>query len=659
MEEGLTLHKEKKEWRDMFTTPLLEKALAITRIAEIDLDDSDELVTATIRSKREFHVAISRAPASYDEEWNPDNFTCDCMTKTRVRIWRLGQYSYHYVCQHMAAALLFWEKKHGPWYFPEPEERRLAREEARRAAREAVERKRREEAERARIRQEQEERKRALEEEREKLTAIFRPAGDFFPEPTPGDIFFDIKSITARANCNEYIFRRAHELLRTECITMNDPSITYSPRGEQMLNCAASVEDGDRSYSCRVAFTAHELVECRCHCNPSGWFYQKADSICEHTLVLLTRLREYVAVNNPGDYTDEAAAEFFAAMERPAALEEQNAAQQQEREPRIVLAPRLILDGGEASLSYRVGYAGSKLLNLRSYADFLRALEARESYAASKTLSLDFSQYTLTPESEPWLTFLQRRMSEVETANDQLARRSNYYYGESGTLKLKTKDLLTGAMLDRFYEQAEGQMVPLQDNASKKEYDIRVGHAALRVQLTTSRLKNRAGKLAGVSVTGQMPNILPGSAGSYMLNRQSLSRITREEADFLKPFRIASDEGGHISFRVGREKLAEFYYRTVPRFLETDWLEFEDTCAEEVENLLPPEPVFTFRLDRDAEAGLLTCEALVVYGDGEPIRLPDDTADGLRDRVQEKRVLELVQSYYPKLEGRRGCFLLS
>ena len=106
---------------------------------------------------------------------------------------------------------------------------------------------------------------------------------------------------------------------------------------------------------------------------------------------------------------------------------------------------------------------------------------------------------------------------------------------------------------------------------------------------------------------------------------------------------------------MGKEKLAEFYYRVIPRLTGNPYVIFNDSCAEEAESILPPEPVFTFRLDIDTDFDIITCEALVSYGSDTPRVLPGLNSSGqYRDAAQEERVVSATREYFPKyLDGKQ------
>ena len=634
--------QEKKEWRRLFPFDLLTKAEKIAKSSHVqELVTTPNTASAEIRNRNgQFFDVTLTAPKTIYDNWDDKKFYCSCLTKRKNFWWEDGRHHTAEVCQHEAAVLMVWEQEHGPWVFEEPPELAQARAreaEERRRARELEQQRR---AEQARLQAEKEEKK------SRKLGAVA-----LFPGEDPKGSFYRLRHALRNMRTNEYAADRARALLTENAAVLENVRQDYASNGSPMLSARGSVRDGERFYNVQLNLLSDKLESCRCSCSSYYFYGYTGSELCEHELSLLAVLEDYIRRENPGDATDRAASSFLEAMDRLAAGQESEASEGTPRPKTIVLRPRLMLDDGALVLSYKLGSAGGKSALLRSYRDFLYSYEEHLAFRLSKTNVLDFGAFDLSDDSLPWLTFLQRRMSETDVANDSLS-----YY--SGSLKVKTRDALAGAVLDRFYELAEGTMVAFAASGKKDERELSVGHAALRVALTTSRMP-KDGPLMGIEVTGRMPVILNGSAGSYMLTADSLSKITKEEELVLRPFRAASDRTGNIRFHIGRDRLPEYYYRVVPQLRQSDCVDLEDGCAAEVEALLPPEPRFTFRLDIDGVYDIITCEALVRYGEDAPHTLPCPNRAGLyRDAVQEERVLQTLRAFFPKRLEASSLFWL-
>ena len=296
-----------------------------------------------------------------------------------------------------------------------------------------------------------------------------------------------------------------------------------------------------------------------------------------------------------GDFTDDKATKFFKNLEteeKKAVKEEYQPAD--ERTRTVELFPRIIVENGEAALSFRIARKGGRAIVVRRIPELVTCHNHRKKMELSKKESIDFSRETLTEQSMPVFDFLQRRVGEVKDVNDKFEMR----YGIR-TLNVTSSLELKGALLDNFYDACEGQLTEYQDKTNNiKEEQIPVGHHDIRLALTADRLTDARGTFAGVAVHGIIPVLLKGSGSHrYVLNREGLSRISREERDMIRPFESVADESGYFRFQVGLDHLQEFYYRVVPKFLESSCVDFTDNAEEEAEKLLPPEPHFDFWLD--------------------------------------------------------------
>ena len=633
-----------KDWRDFFTPTVLKKGEEIVQRKQLhDFSCNDTSARAVIlTTQKQYTVRIMSAPNRYESQWNPNFFLCDCGSKQPKIVYVPGKRIRYLSCPHQAALLLYWEQQRGPWQFAEPPEIMQKRLQKEREAQEAKKRKERIEREKAR--------RRTLLKDAEKKPVS---ALSFFPGKTPAGIYFDIKKAVSSMRTNPYYIERANALLANGEIQMEPPLLDYGADGQQNLSAKARIGDEIDCHTASVQINRTNLVRHQCTCS-NRYYYGFNPVLCEHELVLLTRLQEHIAQKNPGDATDRAADTFFRELDADACAAEEKAVPESpvEKTSCIELTPRITVSDGDVKYSFRVGLTGRKSIILKGFRDFLQAVEEEQSIALSKTLTLDFAKMDFTETSLPWLSFVQRKIGETDEVNGRLSRRSYF----TPSLSVKMQDLLLGATLDRFYDLAEGTSCEYQNKDAGIDGIIRVGHTPLRIALSSARIADFSGNLLGVAVTGRMPMILRGSVSSYILSEDGLSRITKEETRLLRPFQSAANSDGSIRFQVGRERLAEFYYRVIPRLIENDCVELEDACAEEVLPLLPPEPVFSFRLDICEDEKTVTCAASVSYADNVRA-LPCRNAPNLySDAAQEERVLLAVQKYFPVFQNEQQQF---
>lgn len=298
------------------------------------------------------------------------------------------------------------------------------------------------------------------------------------------------------------------------------------------------------------------------------------------------------------DFTDRNADLFFKELDKASQIETQKTSLPEEVRPKtVLLTPRIIIEEGEAKLSFKIAEGAARTYIVRNLQNLADAYRRKQPLALSKTSSIDFSCNDFTEESALLYDFIGRRVGEVIDANERIERKN--YYSYVRTLSVTSSMDLKGALLDNFYDAWEGKNCEYSDKTNQiKDSSIPVGHRAFQLSLETERVQDAKGVFAGVRVKGLIPVLLSGSGSHrYILNADGLSRVTEEELSAMAPFHSVADASGSFRFQVGLAHLQEFYYRVVPSFLQNPGVDFHDSCAKEAEGHLPPEPVFDFYLD--------------------------------------------------------------
>ncbi|MBR4545963.1 MAG: DEAD/DEAH box helicase [Oscillibacter sp.] len=619
-----------KEWRGFFNGQILKKAAQFLTMHQYeDFACTEREAHAIIGQGQSMGRAVIRdAPASCSDDWNPKRFACSCLAD-RYAGERVT------LCVHEAALLMLWERKRGPWRFRETSEESLIRQ--------------RKEEQAEQLKQERLRRKRQYMEE----STIRVEVAPFFPRPeaSAASSYFQVRRAMKGRSASLYALNRAKALLREGIVAMSAPEIVYTRAGQQALSVSANVSDALESQSVSVALSANELLSHACDCRR----FSMDDSLCEHELALLARVGEYIERENPGDATDSTAERFFQEMDAAQTAPEASepGAPDSDKAPVLTLLPRIVLeDWQEANLSFKIGLNGRFIIlkNLRELSD---AAEQGRKLFLSKTVRADFASMTFADDSLPWLAFIRRRISEADLLREQI--RAYHYWDEPAETRTLARETLRGAALDRFYEAADGRTCELTDRLRKHSGSIRVGHADLKLRLVSRRIADANGGFLGIEVTGDLPLTLQGSSDLYVLDEHALSRLNAEETQAIQPFlSVAEEYSGKIRFLVGRNRLAEFYYRIAPRLLESPYVEFVDNCAQEAESVLPPEPSFLFRIDLEDDCFL---EEFVSYGDAEPCRLPRRASGGMySDGAQEARVEKVIRRYFPRFDPETSTY---
>ena len=264
-----------------------------------------------------YHPRIIYPPSSVYDEWDTDNYSCNCKTANPKYNWYGAEEKK--VCTHEAALLMLWEQEHGPWTFTESDE-----EYEERLKKEAIE------AEKQRLRDQKKE-----QEQEGHIASDWK-----LPAPKSSEaIFFDIPTALRRTKTNLYALNRGKEILESGDIRLEgNPVLTYSSEGNQILRCFSKIDsEVDRSEA-TIVLGQNSIEDHRCSCRRSsrsyyGFYYEGMAELCPHELATLSLVWDYVNEKNPGDATDRDADKFFSYLDGDASFDAEESAEEYEKKP--------------------------------------------------------------------------------------------------------------------------------------------------------------------------------------------------------------------------------------------------------------------------------------------------------------------------------------
>ena len=596
-------------------------------------------------------TTISDAPDKVNDSWSDASFSCACeYGKKGMR------------CVHEAALLLQWEKAYGtqePFVILENNRAFSARQEKIRRAKEM-------------------QRRAALQEEKG-MNLI--PAISCFTDRVKksGLVFFDLEKALEGRLTTPYFAERMKEVLKNN-VSAARSSFYYKPitlekdrYGNRSIVCSIRLDDDPvtASISARLArgtfLCLDDLVTDQAS-EFDGYFpdeediddidgtggdmsHMTADVLDEYLLTAVRMIWDFVDQQDTEGLTDNNAENFFRSLEKAQTTTvEESVLPAPPKRRTLRLEPRIIIEEGEARLTFKVSRAGGRGLIQRNIAQLIGAYRQEEEFGLSKKEIVDFSSEDFLEESMPLVQFVIRRVGEVSAVNAKLSQKSRYGYA-SPSLNVNSLLELSGSLLDNFYDVTEGLGCEYQDKTNGiKDTVIQIGHTSLKFRLTLEPLRDARDTFAGVAVSGYIPVMIKGSTHKYTLNDHALSRISKEEESTLAPFWSVADAAGYFRFQVGFDKLQEFYYRVLPVLLSSPCVELDDQCGDEARQYLSPEPDFTFYLDY--EAGTLYCKCRVSY-DGQNFFLTSETQGSGKDHVRRDEVLADSAGSSPDIAVKR------
>ena len=598
------------DWRKLFSKEILEQTKKDKSLQKIKISPGTWYYMRRfeiIGTRPKITVEIDGEPRYYGDDWSRIGMRCTCRQK---------------YCVHMAAALQYWEKEHGPWIVWEDESdyrRRKKKEEIKEGLKKR-------------------------QEESEKIGTWPVPAMDAFKgRVQKGPVLFDMEKVLAEYETYPYAIHRMKQLLgekpaygsRVEVLTTREgeKSITFSQSFQDNLEAEYvwGTLDGkglSLSYDWRekdgdyyVAFSDPEDLS------------EDDDLLDEYQLVTISRIWDRIDLESLSEVTDTKAEKFFNRIrkmrEEGSQVELRTVDSKVQKKENVSLVPRIVIEEGEPMLSFKIGTEGSRKYVVKDCYQLIDSAKGEKTLALGKKETLDFSRQDFSESSVRLYEFIQRHRTQS--------------YGGMYQISLK------GSSLDNFYDMYEGGECELTDKTNHlKDLLIRIGHLDIRFVLTADKLTDARGTFLGISVSGFVPVLIKGSSHQYVLNSDGLSRISAEEKKVLDPFLEVSDAAGYFRFQVGTGYFREFYYRVLPGLLDNPFVEFVDNCREEASSFLPPEPQFTFFLDMDDNAVTLTGK--VRYDEQEYALTPSvsqTTESQYRDTDQEQRVIRAVSQWFP------------
>ena len=619
------------DWREIFPEETLKKGkelLDASKIREIQSWYYGNTFEIKWGRNNTANVRIYRTPSDLDDTWEDAGFECSACKR--------GYYSSNTgTCQHAAAAMMFWEKKRGPWLVRESDGSYRRRKE-----KEAIQ---------AERNQRNEQRKRigldpvpaveAFKQRAIKDTVIFDMQKLLEPYvTTPAAI-----SLVNNAKACARSYRVEYKVYTTR---EGERWISFEQPFENKIE--AVVVWGEISKGRLVI--RHGVEEKTSSASP----YIHADSaennrsdiripLDEYDLYTLGKIWDLADQESDKRITDDGAEMFFKSIrtmrEENARREIRQADVKEPKKPVIELLPRIVLEEGVPMLSFKIGVGSGKKYIVKDCYDLISAVQEEEDFVLGKRETLHFKTQEFTPKSSILFDFIQRNRAES--------------FG--GTYQISLK----GSRLDNFYDMYSGGDCELLDKTNNiKDELVKVGHMDIRFTLTADRLADARDNFLGVAVSGFVPVLISGNSYKYVINTTGLSRISQQEKQVLEPFIAVADKAGYFRFQVGKDRLQEFYYRVLPGLLENPFVEFIDNCVDEASSYLPPEPAFVFYLDLN-DSGHISARCVVRYDELEYALIPKNAADGqsgYHDYDQEERVLKCVMNWVPTYNTKTKTF---
>ncbi len=321
----------------------------------------------------------------------------------------------------------------------------------------------------------------------------------------------------------------------------------------------------------------------------------------------------------------------------------------------VRIYPRITVERKTFTLSFRVALGKGKGCILKDFSSFRSAYNDSQTFAASKSLLIDFSQYDFESQSLRYYKLMDSRYNESKSILHSFKNLSDYAEQLEPDYNLP----LQGRLLDEFYEIACDCQADVNDKSlSSKNYTVEVGDYEVNFLINIKPYKDVNGGFLGITVTGEAPRLLDGEDGRhYVLTPTCFTSLDDDEFELLYPFYNAG--GGYDNFNliIVKDELNDFFCRILPHLKESDLFTISVAEEELIKDQLAPEPTFDFyALIGDPKKSSknisypISIEASADYeGTKYPLTVSKD-GQSARDINYEKQILRRASWLFPGLK---------
>jgi len=602
-------------------------------------------------------------------DWEPNDFICDCAEAKNGRI-----------CLHEAAVLWYAQKQKGGLFVSEET---WEEQDDRNAANRV--RKRREK----------------LAEEHRKLGAELFPVLSFYPdwEQKKGSSYYDCRTALKAYKTDAFAVAYAKEV-RDWYTTEVSVEEETGRDGTHTIAAELVLEDSYTSRKFKAGYA--ELTGTELYVDAKDGYMdnrgeetklyhdmgpvdpvndarpekEQAVYLNMNALVLVKAIWDKAnqLVTKQRDITDRNADQFFFSLvdEKEEAALEQAGPPQTPREKTVHLLPRIQQSLGEVQFSIRIQSGQGRAYLVKNIKDLVASAENRGVFPLGKSDEIDFAGQDFDPDSAKLYQLILQTAGPVRKPVLEKEGERKVYRAAVPFPSIPLK----GVFLDSFAELWSGKTLSYDDKTNDVSGTIPVGSTRIHLEIEADPVEDVAKNFLGVSVHGVAPAILKGAGRNrYALSAEGLGKVSKEDWEVLRPFENIADSSGFFRFEVGLPRLQDFYYRVVPKLLNSPFVNFTDNSGEQVEKILPPEPRFVFYLDQpetgemtgDGNSALflvsLSCK--VHYETKNPDGTTDEKiyelarkslGDGYRDRAQEDRTERAVRKVFSDTTVGDGTF---
>ena len=467
--------------------------------------------------------------------------------------------------------------------------------------------------------------------------------------------YFDGSAIRQSVEISKTVMRDGERLLQQSKLVMERVSYGYDRiSGGNVGQIEAVGKNGKEEFGVKLTFSRTKVTYATCACPKcrrdyySAWYTNKTN--CPYKAAALVLLENYLQEHNLGDATDRTGILLLKAFQEKQTMRLLSDVRTQEES--LNLVPRLTRKNGQLLVSFKVG--SGKLFVVKKLDEFCQAIRDNATLVYGSNTELNHSISSFTQKGKEWVHFINRIVQEETAFGQRLLQNHDYQaYRRAG---IGSALALFGWRLDEFYSHLGETPVEFEDKDAgqkkKQQLCCSVGNPRVTMKISRKRIKNDK-EFHGITVNGTLPELYLGGETGYYIDGEKLCRVGKDFLEKIEPLSEISD-GDSFSFEVGRNHMAEFYYRVLPGLQEI--VDISETEPENFHAYLPPEVQFVFYLDVEDDNAF--CRISARYGEEELSVLEAAAWDfrGIepyRDTGREEEVVYLASKWFPAVDWEK------
>ncbi len=460
--------------------------------------------------------------------------------------------------------------------------------------------------------------------------------------------YFDYEEIRKKMRLTSAIIKKAEKLCQDKKVELQKIERGYvEGRNEMVCEVFGTGGEGKLSFPLHMAFERERILFAECACPVCRRYHYSSyyREYCAYLAAFVMLIQERLQGKNMGDATDLAAIKLLQAFSERRA--NHVVSDTIGKEESLTLIPRMTLKNGELSVSFKVGE--KKLYVIKDLFEFYYNVQESRmaSYGSGTSFNHDINHFR--EDCRKWIDYIGRIVKEEQAFEKRLIEARSY------SKKALSKDgalALFGWRLDELYRLVGTEGLEYEDKSAGGggKYLLHTQEKNPRISMTIRKKTFSNSKtFHGITVNCRMPQFFYGVGTAYYIQEDGFCRLQEE---FQQCVRILAGfcRDGEMTFQVGRNKLAQFYYSVLPQL--EGIVDIMEENAEEIAAYLPPQAEFVFYLD--AEEHNMSCRAAARYGDRE-VSVLDFLKEGwipepFRESARESEILFLVRQWFPYVD---------